>query len=466
MGLSREGELKPAYETKTGMPTSHQEKYLRATTTLTLMMLTGVSLVITARLLWLAGNDMIDSYPFMFPDSFDWITNALYYIEIYKYHLTPTFPTIRAPFFPLLIALTYLIGLSNMVIVIIQFASWGIILYTLKCARLLQIRDAFLVPLLLFLGAHYSFNMFRTYILADMVCIFLITVSIYYYLIYLRGNRRRSLLSASLLSSIAGITQVFGLFPALAFSGLQLFYAVMTRDLKSFQCAVLNLVLPGAAQVSWMLYKFIHFGDPTATQVNHFSLLKFSFANFHYYSHVWLIFFFPLICTGMILLPFYKLEIRSYRSFLNLEVVFLAVVNLLFVLSIFFYQWQESRFTTYFLSTAAIFGYLVLHQATKKIPTFAFLLVSFLNIFLAAVPTNDLMRPKFYSYIENVFKLESILHRNFLAQLFAADQVHRLSNIDCIEKRSGADLQVKEGCDHYIYNNLIRYLHYRDTIRR
>lgn len=421
---------------------------------------------ILVRTIRLSGPDLVENYPYMFPDSFDWITNGLYYLDLWWNGATPASPTIRHPLFSFLVSFTYLMEYPTLLVILSQVAILGALFILYKTLQHLNVRPIFITLALVFLTFNYSFNLFRLFVMPDSLGIFFLTLSTYLYILAFNGESLiwHKLIWAAFVGALGSATQYFGVFSTLAFMPLLMLWGLRYKRKEWLVAAICAGTIAISPIGLWALFKKIHFGDFSATQVSHFFYLQLSFHNWDFYKTVWTVYFLPLIaCVPFLILAF---GVRAPSKRPSFETIFLLLLNALFFFFIFIYQWQEGRFTTFFfIQVTALFAvlcdrFLCDPQATTRPQVLLTSIALLVCAYVALTPTDDLMRPKFWPFIENLKSPELALQDNFIAVINRVRRVKRFKDNACIVKNE-TGMSVKEGCDLYITRNEIKYLEYR-----
>ncbi len=422
-----------------------------------------LALGLTWKISYLATPDLVRNYPFMFPDSFDWISNSTYLLNLITGGMQIEAPTIRQPLFSIVLLLPLASDSPVIALAAIQLAALGIFFVSNSILSDLRVRPTTRFLVILILLFSHSFNSFRVYLMPDFIAIFLSLSAVRYYLLALANHSEfvRPLLIAATFSSLAGVTQFYGFFPSLVFSAL-ICSQLISRKGKStgVLALLLNISITASLQVIWMVFKLIHFGSVTATAVSHFELLAFEFTNLEFYLNVWGIFFLPLIFLILLSAPrVIKTKIEKPETG---AILFLGSLNLLMMGFIFFYQWKEARFTTFFFPYAVILASFLLDRFTKDFKSkISLLLTGVLVSFVCLVPSDDLMRPTLRAQISNLSSPQSVINANYITSIFESQPVKRLRNSDCLVRDANGDFSaVKPTCDQYIWRNILKYLHF------
>ena len=286
------------------------------------------------------GLDLELGYPYMFPDSHDWIANGLHYAG------APVGCSLRPPALPLLIAALDALGLLAWLPLVTQAALVLLVaaLHRLL-ARRLDPRAAALTSLLLFASAFYQD--FAYYVMADLFAGLLTLVSLDHFLAA-RRRPRRYLLAAFYL----GLGGCFQYAPLILLPPVYLLVLVLRRRAHLRERTLYVAALPGLALAgSWFIYRWARFGDPFHSDVLHLELLAPRLDGVAFYL---------FNCASLLSLPVLGLLVaglvllRRRRDAAALPMLLLLGTN--FIFWVLLYGWNDRRFLIYW--TAPLF-YLV-----------------------------------------------------------------------------------------------------------
>ncbi len=416
------------------------------------------------RLVYLASPDLVANYPFHFPDSFDWIINGLYYLRLWRGELPPEI-TIRQPLFPALIAAGYSLHWPQVIVAFLPFTTFLSICAFFRFARLFALRPALTNTGVLIFSLHYPLNFYSYYFMADPFGVALMLWSaVFYTQFFLRPKKaNQCLVIASLFGGAASLIQLYGLIPALAFSLLLVLLALVKRRFSLVLLSVLNVVLAGSAELLWMGAKKELFGSYFATRVTQFGFLRFSLENSAFYAQVWPVYFAPLVILLALLLPFARRPLIPEP--LRVPAIYLACVVVAFKMFLFFYQVQDSRFTTCFLFPGYLLGlFLIDRAATARIPRSYQFTASFLAIYAAFAPTDYLDRPTRSVYFATLTRPGDLVQTNIFTRLFETEKTDRLEGNQCLRRDAlTSSITVDESCRQvpvqmYVNDSLKGYL--------
>lgn len=416
------------------------------------------------KMIRLAGDDLIDSYPYLWPDSFDWLANGLYYYETFLLHKVSQVPTIRQPFFTFLVTFSIFLSDLRIPLILSVLAQVGALLLMIPLGKKLGMSSFFIMLAVCATLFHYSAALFRLYYMADHLCLFLLLAATLLYMKSFDGRtcRVRLLIGGATISAVASMTQFYGIFPSICFSTLLMGYAIRQKSWNLMLFSLLNGGISLFGEIMWRGFKLYHFGSFSMTQVSHFELLRLSFQNALFYKHVWAVFFMPLLISVLILSAQLRVPKGWFSSFSH-QLIFLIV--LLFMVFLFVYQWQESRFTSFFLPLVFLLGFSLLDYSSRSsLPIAVRGLLVFAVGYTAMTPTDNLMGPNFSMYMKNLGSPSVVWGDNYLAQLSRAKPLARFAEMPCLGRARDGSFVPSVDCDAYVYRNLARYRNFRRSI--
>ena len=306
---------------------------------LLLLILAGIYAV---KILQLSYPLVINNYPYISPDGFDWLTEGFWLTQtvLGKNVSDVTLPIARPPVFVFITFLDALLGQNAYVISLAFGASFlGTGYFAVKSIG--SGLDPLLLLVFLFALLFSPVNFVRKWLLSDSVCVFISLVSVYYLFVFYR-NSFNSLSQMIILSfgiAVCGATQTYGLVAPLISIGVLSILAIKGRDFillgRLFGIFFSSLLIFLLFSLLW--YGFIpHVSTPVT-----FGLLDiYSFAMAKFYFHLWIYYFFPFMPLMIIAL---WVDRKLFFEDPFLISLWLSVIAF-FVLT-FFYQWPESRFT-------------------------------------------------------------------------------------------------------------------------
>ncbi|HHX43562.1 MAG TPA: hypothetical protein GX714_06185 [Chloroflexi bacterium] len=294
------------------------------------MVLFGASLVNGFALIY---DDLNLHYPFMFPDSYDWIANGLYHAG-YAVRFTA-----RAPGLPLIIAaLTRADALR-----FLPFVNLAVMLGVLATCYRLYARavagPAALVAVTL-LYASYFFHSFPFWVLADLYCLLFIALSLHEFL-GAREAPRRYVTSALYL----GVSAAFQYAGIVLLPAYGLVWFLCRRRTPAWRYLGLAAVTLAVTLAPWMLYRWVAFGDPLYSHVEQVQLVRWHLDSipFYLFNTVGAV---GIVACVIALVGLISALRRGRDETLLLMILVLAGNILFWVL---LYDWNERRFVLYWL---------------------------------------------------------------------------------------------------------------------
>jgi hypothetical protein len=78
-------------------------------------------LILSLKFYYLCNGDVVNFYPLISADGYDWYTEGIYLVETLKGHNFPNLPVLRNPFFVFITATDYLFGSKGIILSIVFF---------------------------------------------------------------------------------------------------------------------------------------------------------------------------------------------------------------------------------------------------------------------------------------------------------------------------------------------------------
>ncbi len=314
--------------------------------------LVSLGSVLTLLMLYERWGFNVLSYPYYFPDSFDWLANGLRYA-----HPLENFDiSHRALFLPLVTAQLFALGLEDLIVhfgTFFYFANVVFLAYFL--GQLIDSAVAFLTTL--FFAASYFLQGQSAFLGADVAALFFLNGLVLTTILYRTTGREYFLLLASLFLGLGIHTQYIQLvfLPLLTFLFRPAFsLATTVRAIAVFLIAALPLFLP----------RFAEFGFVYREGVQHVSLLGFDPQGISYYVQALpMAFSWPVVglCVAGLAIGISREPMR----FLSIS-FFLWIVNHLIFFGV-FYSWYDARFLIYILLPIAFFCAVSLVELSKML---------------------------------------------------------------------------------------------------
>jgi hypothetical protein len=413
-----------------------------------------VSGIYVAKILLLSYPLVINTYPYISSDGFDWLTEGFWLAQttLGENVSDVALPIARPPVFVFITFLDALLGQNAYIISLafgVSFLGTGY--YAVK--SLGSNIDPLLSLVFLFALLFSPVNFVRKWMLSDSVCVFLSLAAVYYLFVLYR-NSFNSLFQMIVLSfaiAVSGATQTYGLVAPLISIG---FLSILTIKERNFFLLGRLVGVFSLALLIFFLFLFFWYGfiPHTSTPVT-FGLLNFSsFAMARFYFHLWVYYFFPF--TPLLMLVFWVDGNAFFEDPLLIS-LWLSVIAF-FVLT-FFYQWPESRFTFmywHFFVIAVFKTYLYVdnrkHQFNRAFFLgFASALIIFQGLFLS---TNE--------WQPNLREINVRPNASWFVGFLQASPLDRFE----LQKNCGAqykmcaDMVVSENFDVYVQNTVNAYM--------
>lgn len=296
-----------------------------------------------AQFAYLAHGDVINNYPFISPDGFDWYTEGMYLTQLFSGTTLPELPVLRPPLFVFVTAADFILGSKGLILAAaFGVATFCTYYFSLKIVDSVNERNKekswYVIPLAISTTI-YPLNYFKPFILADSLAVALSLASVLLLISYSKKQDKYFLVASCAVAILAGLTQTYALIPFLIFSSISALLSFRSNRRQALQFIGGILV----ASLIFVLLTLVWRGlMQHGTTPKNFDLLRFSTDMSAFYLSTWSYYFLPLIL--------FFLLFRSYRVAISTtNIVILSSATMVMLLSIlaYFYQWPDARFTFY-----------------------------------------------------------------------------------------------------------------------
>lgn len=392
------------------------------------------SFIYSYQIIRLSNGFMINQYPFISPDGFDWLTEGVWLSKKIGGHTLSNIvlPIARPPSFVVVTALDAFWGQNGVVVaIVLGISMFGVGYLTIKS---LGIRpNSFLAVFVLIALLLTPVNFVRNWILSDSLAVFISFLALFY--VYKIYEKKQTPINTSLLVliiAVAGNVQTYALIPVLVGISVLIIRALASGNKKDFlkglSVLILSLMLYFVFSYAW--YRFIpHHNTPST-----FSLLELTLAMLPFYINVWGYYFLPFLPLILGLFMVDKKKILKDDFLLSLWLSVFA-----FMLLAFFYQWKESRFTFIFwpLFVTAIFKtFLTIKNEFDVVKKVLLFISAFMIVFQSFFMVANEWRP-------DLREISVSPRQTWFARLLLAEPVDRFAlNENC-------------GSEHHICNDMI-----------
>ncbi len=246
----------------------------------------------------------------------------------------------------LLSALDSILGQTGIVFAAVN--SLGLFLQGLALFLILGVaRHSHKVSFFVILGYYLlPLHFLSLYVLSETIAVGTLMISAAFFVKYCDSPRMRFVAAGAGLSLISGLFQTYGLAPILVFAAVHTFRAIRFPQSLRSNLAVASLVIGSLAMFfvvrSAWLSLIPHDSVPAQAELLELSLDMASF-----YSNLW-----PFLLSPMLLTIFVAFSSARNRSpimaskpLAKPSIQFLLALGMGLLLSTFFYQWPESRFS-------------------------------------------------------------------------------------------------------------------------
>jgi hypothetical protein len=382
----------------------------------------------------LSRGDILNFYPFVSPDGFDWYTEGVYLININHIDSSFKLPILRPPFFVFVTAIDFSVG--NVIVLPLVYALSMLITY-FGIMYILDGIDAdfrsvdyFAIPVAI-LTTVFPINFFKSYLLSDSLAVSLVLLSIYFLQKFYKKTENLSVVLSIVFAASASLTQTYAIIPYFIFSSTLACFLYGRNKNKS------KIILYSIFTVCFMyllgtfFWRLLLEHDDTP---KNFGLLKFDLSMMIFYLNTWLYYFFVFVMAVI-----YSILRGCTLSFNDpFKVAALATTIVMAVLC-FLYQWPDARFTYYFWPwfIIAFFAFFANFYSLK-----ACLILSILFLFNSFIALESSWQP-------NLKSVSIDFRRNWAYEFFLMSSVDRkleeCKDHQCLNNQflSGSDPYVK-----------------------
>ena len=359
----------------------------------------------------LSNGDVINHYPFVSPDGFDWYTEGIYLVHLIQGDNLQALPVLRPPIFVFITALYYILGGSGLIlsgfyflsiVMTYFFMSWII---DMGCS--FKNKDPWLLSTLAIAVTVYPINFIKGYLLSDNIAVCLSLFSVFLLLKYFNENKNYLLFLSGFIALLAGLTQAYALLPYFIFVVFRLIF-MYKKSKANVLVLFTNLIF---IFLAFFFVSFIwrHTLSHGSTPQN-FELLHLGIAMLSFYVNTWGYYFLPLIIFLFSIKRYKALLIKNQSIMLSSAAVTFTLGFLCFI-----YQWPEARFTYYFWPWALISLFIFVKLVNQK------------NSFILLAPmiliTSFLVSPN--PWQPSLRSLSLSYHKNWAVNYFESQPVDR-----------------------------------------
>jgi hypothetical protein len=302
------------------------------------------SLIFAYKFNLLINYNLLQSYPYISNDGFDWYTEGAYLAKIItqQQFSNAPLPVLRPPLFVLICTIDVLLGERGIFISLIYGLSillsflYLVRLYNLIALKADIIKSKFILYII-FIGITLSpLNFIRTYLLSDGITLCLSIISVYFLFKNQIFYNKKDMWIAVFFAILASITQTYGALPFIICTSIFIIYNL--NNFKECRSLVLSLITVVSLHLILILL-WRNFLPHNSTPDN-FNLLKIELSMFNFYVRTWSFYFLPF------LLFIFWHGLSKFFAVLRLKYILPLTTSVLFIAALdFFYQWPDSRFT-------------------------------------------------------------------------------------------------------------------------
>lgn len=380
------------------------------------------SLMFAIQIVVLANGDIVNNYPYISPDGFDWYMQGVYLDKVLSGATLPELPVLRPPLFVLITAADYIAGgrglIFSLAIGLAIFFTYYFTLKIVDSAYGEESRKSWYILPLAISATVYPINFFKPYLLADSLAVTLSLASVLLLVKYHKEEKLHFLAISIAAAVLAGLTQTYGLIPFAVSCMVGFLFNIHSNKLKS-RNFITSAFIASVLFISFtLLWRWIM---PHETTPKNFELLKVSTAMFGFYARTWGYYFIPLMIFFII---FRRLKTAWHTS--RFIISSSTIVVIFFALLCLFYQWPEARFTYFFWPWLMILMFSSIRLDSVK----GAYLIPILMLLLVALVPNNYWSPSWQSMRVSVLD-------NWVGEYFMSSPIDRKLNAcvgECMKK--------------------------------
>lgn len=424
------------------------------------------------QVIFLSSGNVINHYPFMGPDSYDWYVEGIYLVQLLGGESLPNLFVLRPPVFVLICALDYLFGTSGYVVGIVLglciFGTFALCLALVEAVQkftainvvtqdplpttMLQVKqcnEGWAGPILAIVLTIAPINFFTPFVYADRLASFLSLLSIYLLICWHEKKVGRIPVWAILTAVMAGLTQVYAVIPF----GIALTFIAGMRFHNSKDHRFQALLQPVIAALT-LICLIVVLSYIWRSTISHgftppyLSLIAFDGQMLRFYKHTWGFYVLPV---GLMVVLLGRPTVALLRGSYILQIALGISVTLMGLLLL--YHWEEARFTYYFFPWLMIF-LCTFFSARNSLSVG--IIVIFLLAYSALVPQNY--------WIPQPRTLELNLRQSWIGDFVLAQSVDR--GLDKCEANCLANNLFIAGSEGYTQTMMGIYLQLMEIQRK
>lgn len=308
-----------------------------------LLLIIAYSFLFSYNFIRLANGDILNCYPFISPDGFDWYTEGIYLVNIIYGVDLPPLNVLRPPGFVCITALDYVAGENGIVIGTLLFIVLiGNYIVTRSIISTINpFSNSFSLNLILFVSfTFFPINYISVWLLADLYAMFFSLLSVIFIFKYFDSLILNKLSMSVAFGLIGSIFQTWALIPFLISCFCFSVYQLRNKKKNKLSClyaSLISVILHVIIIGSWRSFM------PHNTTPSNFELLRLDITMLDFYINVWIFIFGPFLAY-----IFYSAFIQGRNNKIGVKLFIIICITLSFISLCFMYQWKESRFTYYF----------------------------------------------------------------------------------------------------------------------
>jgi hypothetical protein len=309
------------------------------------------------------NRDLLEDYSLITQDGFQWIIQGRALANLL---VSETWPELRNPGYVVITALDAIFGSFGLIISISTAIALLIQLWVIhKIAREVSLSQlssgaialAFILNPINFIALH---------LLSDAISVSIMMLMVFVTFLIIHQEKQINPISLFLLGSIGALFQLYTLYPIL----LLLFFIIILFqqkqiNLKREYLKKLFIITSAGLILGLFLRYFWYSLIEHQSTPKQFELIVFSLKNLMFYVNTWSWLLAPIFLSGLYFVIIKKVKIVKKEVFKW----YLITLSTIYATSIFFYDWQESRFSYFLVALLFVLFIVIISKEKREVTT-------------------------------------------------------------------------------------------------
>ena len=409
-----------------------------------------ISISFGIKFYYLSNGNVLNFYPLISPDGFDWYTEGAYlYNHILHESLLPL-NVLRPPFFVILTSLDYMLGERGLILALSYSLSFVVTYFSIiwiienKNKNKNKNKNAWYLIAVLIAVTFHPINFHKAYLLADSIGVSLSLLSIVFFISFQNYKNYKYFFSAFIFALMGGLTQTYAAIPFIIFVSIYILYNLLTIKKDIFFPTLYLLIF-----IATYLIIIISWRDfiPHSVTPKNFTLLKFNLNMTTFYLNVWLYYFAPFILFVVLAKNQITFIKKIDRVNLSLFFIILSVALLCF-----FYQWTDARFSYILWPWAIIFFFKTVKPKNNRK---GFILILILFLLSSSLVPGSFWGPR-------VFDLSLNAKKNWFVEYMTMNHTNRKFET-C--RSHNCENSFIENSDNYVKGTMSKYFYLKHDLK-